>query len=232
MAVFDPTLDGAPVQEGNLDPILPEERFVLELIGFERSGPDQFRKNGGIKWTFAVYDMDGHPFEFQDEPYELWRTTNTNANGQPLFNLGTQAHEWASALLGRQLGVDEKFSVSELRNKKMSAMVVWRNKKPPAKGKTFDLASLRHVPVAPMGTAPARPAPTQVSADATSEDVDRAAIIDELRKAVRSLKKLNPEGGQAAQDAVVASDLDAAPLGDLHRLLSDIQSSVAKALDD
>src|SRR6476620_8108913 len=210
MAVFDPSLDAPPIQEGNLDPILPEERFILELIGFERSGPDQFRKNGGIKWTFAVYNQDGTPFEFQDEPYELWRTTNVNANGQPLFNIGTQAHEWASALLGRQLGVDEKFSVSELRDKRMSAMVVWRNKKPPAKGKTFDLASLRHVPVAQVGSG--KPAPTQVSADPATEDIARATIVTDIEKAVKSLTKLDAKKGAEAQAAVKQSDLGTAPI--------------------
>lgn len=232
VAVFDATLDGAPVQEGNLDPILPEERFTLELIGFERSDPDQYRKNGGIKWTFAVFNADGSPFMFQDEPYELWRTTNINASGQPIFNIGTQAHDWASALLGRTLGVDEKFSVSELRNKRMSAMVVWRNKKPPAQGKTFDLASLRHVPVSSANGRAARPDPTQVSSNPTNEEIDRAAIVADLQKAVKSLTKLDAEAGKQARDALAASDLADAPLDDLHRLLSEVQAAVAKALDD
>lgn len=230
MTVFDTTLDAAPIQE-NLDPILPEERFILELIGFERSGPDQYRKDGGFKLTFAVYNMDGTPFEFKDEPYELWRTIDKDRNGRPLFNMNTQSHAWACALLGRQLGTDDSFSVSELRNKRMSAMVVWRNKRPPAQGKTFDLASLRHVPVAAVGAPAPRRDPTQVTADATTEDIDRASLFADLQKAVKTLKKFNAEAGAAAATAVSESNPDTADVDDLRRLLSDIQASISAALD-
>ncbi len=34
MTYFDSTLEAEPVAEQNLDPILPEERFVFELVGF------------------------------------------------------------------------------------------------------------------------------------------------------------------------------------------------------
>ncbi len=232
MTVFDTTLEAPAIQEGNLDPILPEERFVFELVGFERSGADQFRKNGGIKWTFNTWNADGTPFEFQDEQYQLWRTTNINANGEPLFNIGTQAHDWACALLGRQLGVDEKFSVSELRNKRMSAMVVWRNKKPPAKGKTFDLASLRHVPVGGATAAPERAPAGSVTADADDDEIDRALTITKIRKSLKRLKALDEVAGAAAQKAVDASDLDEALLDDLNALSEQISAAVMKAMDD
>lgn len=195
MTVFDTTLEVPEIQEGNLDPILPEQRFVFELVGFERSGPDQFRPRGGIKWTFDTWNEDGTPFLFQDEQYQLWRTTNINANGEPLFNIGTQAHEWACALLGRQLGVDEKFSVSELRNKRMSAMVVWRNKRPPAKGKTFDLASLRHVPVANAapGRRATKTADPQPGFDANGDPLNgkaHVALLQQVKDAARKAEVL------------------------------------------
>jgi hypothetical protein len=237
MTVFDTTLEAPAIQEGNLDPILPEERFIFELVGFERSGPDQFRKNGGIKWTFNTWNEDGTPFDFQDEQYQLWRTTNINANGEPLFNIGTQAHEWACALLGRQLGVEEKFSVSELRNRRMSAMVVWRNKRPPAKGKTFDLASLRHVPVGSVnagrgGATTSVPPPSgRVTADATDDDISRALVITKIRKSLKTLKALDAEAGASAQKAVDDSDLDEALLDDLNALSEQISTAVRKAMD-
>ena len=189
MTVFDTSLESAPITESNLDPILPEERFILELVGFERSDPDQFRKDGGIKWTFQVYNLDGSPFEFQDEPYQLWRTSDKDKNGKPLFNLNTQSHSWACALLGRDLGEADNFSVSELRNKRMSVMIVWRNKRPPAKGKTFDMASLRHVPVGAVGSTNGTTTKEQVSADPSSEDVDRALAVSMFEKKLERAKK-------------------------------------------
>lgn len=232
MTVFDTSLESAPITEASLDPILPDgERFILELVGFERSGPDQFRKNGGVKWTFAVYDMDGHPFEFKDEPYELWRTTDIDRNGKPLFNIKTQAHAWASALLGRTLTETDNFSVSELRNKKMSALVVWRDKRPPATGKTFDLASLRHVPVAAVSS-PTRPAPGQVSADPSDEDIDRALSVSKIQKSLARLLKLDADSGAKAQAAVEKFDLDTAPLDALTALSDRISVAITKALDE
>lgn len=231
MTVFDTSLESAPITESNLDPILPEERFILELVGFEKSGPDQFRKDGGIKWTFQVYNMDGTPFEFQDEPYQLWRTTDRDKFGKPLFNLNTQSHAWACALLGRDLGENDNFSISELRNKRMSTMIVWRNKRPPAKGKTFDMASLRHVPVAPVGGAtPKRPAAGQVTADADEAAIDRAAVESDIQRAIKTLKKLDATAGAQAQQAFLDSD-DDADAEALRVLLGSIQSAITKAMD-
>ena len=67
MTYFDTSLEAPRIEEQQSTPIIPEDRFIFELIGFEKSPPDQWRKDGGIKWTFRVYDMDGRPFEFKDE---------------------------------------------------------------------------------------------------------------------------------------------------------------------
>lgn len=234
MSYFDSTLEAEPVAEQNTDPILPEERFVFTLIGFERSQPDQWHKNGGIKWTFAVAYPNGQPFIFDNAPYELWRTTNVNAAGKPLFTLGTQPHEWASALLGRQLGVDEHFAISELRDKKFSSQVVWQPKRTKPTEKAAVLASLRHVPV---GAAPAsngraaKPAADQVSADPSEDDVDRALILTGIEKSVNRLKKLDAASGKDAAAALAASDADA-PMADLERLHEQVKAAIQKALDD
>lgn len=227
MAVFDPTLDAAPVAEQNTDPILPEDRFIFELVGFERSAPDQYHKNGGIKWTFRVWNMDGTPFYFNNEHYDLWRTTNINAAGKPLFNIGTQAHDWASALLGRQLGIDEHFNVSEMAHKRFSAMVVWMPKKTKPGEKAATLASLRHIPVG----APSNGHATQVSADPSDDEIERASILTDLNKAVKMLTKFDSERGKEAADAVAASPKNA-DLGDLKRLRDDIQIALDKAMDE
>lgn len=234
MTYFDDSIAGAPVAEKNTDPILPEERFIFELVGFERSGPDQWHKNGGIKWTFLTYDMDGRPWEFNDEHYALWRTTNVNKAGEPLFTIGTQAHEFAQALLGRKLGPDDHFNISELRNKRMSSQVVWEPKKTKPSEKAAVLRSLRHVPVAPVGApaAASKPAPGQVSADPSDEEIDRANLVLDIQKAVKALKKFDAEAGTNAAKAVAESDLDDAPLDDLRRLLGSIQDAVMTAMDN
>lgn len=230
MTYFDDSISAAPVAERNTDPILPEERFTFELIGFERSEPDQYRKQGGFKWTFRVYYPDGSPFIFNDAPYEMWRNSGKNAAGQPMFNLGTLANDWASALLGRPLGIDADFKVSELRGKKMSAMVVWRAKKNAPTEKTFDLAILRHVPTG-SASAPKKDV-TTVSNDPTGDDVDRALAVTGLTKSIERLKKLDAEQGSAAQHAMEASELDTAPIGEIRALWDSVKTAIAKALED
>lgn len=189
MTYFDDSIAGAPVAERNADPVLPEERFIFELVGFERSAPDQYHKNGGIKWTFATYDTDGRPWEFNDEHYMLWRTTNINKAGEPLFTIGTQAHEYAQALLGRKLGPDDHFNIAELRNKRMSSQIVWEPKKTKPTEKAAVLRSLRHVPVGPVGETTSRPASASVSADPSSEDIDKALAISKFEKKLERAKK-------------------------------------------
>jgi hypothetical protein len=191
MTYFDATLEAAPVEETQSTPVIPEERFVFELIGFEKSPPDQFRPEGGIKWTWLVWYPDGERFIFQDEHYQFFRTTGLTRDGKPNFNLGTYANAWASAMLGRDLGVDANFSVSELRGKKMSAMVVWEPQKSDPKKKTIKLASLKHVPVdappaATNGAAKPTPAPRQgrPAADAPAVDPDRAFALKALEKRI------------------------------------------------
>jgi hypothetical protein len=211
---FDQTLTIDPIEEQQSTPVLPEERFIFELIGFEKSAPDQWRSDGGIKWTFLVYDEDGHPFEFQDEQYQFFRTTGLTRNGRPNFNIGTYANTWASALLGRDLGVDADFSIGDLHRKRMSAMVVWENQKSDPKKKTIKLASLRHVPVASSnGTAQASKA--QVSADASSDDIDHALSVSKFEKKLeRARKKALPklkvfEDAYKSIDTATAAEVDA-----------------------
>ncbi len=176
MTYFDDSLDFAPVTEQNSDPILPEDRFVFELIGMEKSEPDEWRKNGGVKWTFLVSYPDGRPFIFNDKQYEFWRNTGLNAKGQPVMTAGTNAHEWASALLGRELAVDETLKVRELRGKKMQAMVVWERQRNNPNKKSVKLASLKHVPATSSAT--------------PQSNVNVDGLRDLLRKKVRQAEVL------------------------------------------
>lgn len=232
MTYFDATLEAAPVSEMDYTPVLPEERHVFELIGFERSEPDQWRKDGGIKWTWRVFEADGvKPFVFQDEQYQFFRTTGLTRDGRPSFNVGTYANEWASAMLGRPLGTDADFKISELRGKRMSAMVVWEPQKSDPKKKTIKLASLRHVPVTGTASAPKRDV-TTVSAEPAEEDVDRALAVQGLKKSIERLKKLDAERGAEAQHSFDASEFDTAPLEAIQDFWAEVKASITRALAD
>lgn len=232
MTYFDATLELDPITEQSFDPVLPEERHVFELIGFERSQPDQWRKEGGIKWTWLVFKEDGRtPFIFDDEQYQFFRTTGLDKRtGRPSFSVGTYANDWASALLGRQLGVDAHFSVSELRGKRMSAMVVWEKQRTDPTKKTIKLSSLRHVPVGPLQSPVS--AAEQVTADATEDDVDRALLVTKLNKTVERLTKMDAESGKRASDAIAKFDLATCPLEAIQKLQDRAQVSLDKAMDD
>lgn len=191
MTYFDTTLELDPITEQQSTPILPEERHVFELVGFERSEPDQWRKEGGIKWTYRVFQEDGRtPFVFNDEQYLFFRTTNVDKKTlKPLFTVGYSANEWASALLGRPLGADSHFSVAELRGKRMSAMVVWERQKQDKNKWSVKLASLRHVPVAPVTSGTDGYAPSAVSPDADSDEIDRKLAISKFEKKLERARK-------------------------------------------
>lgn len=227
MTYFDTSLEFAPIAEQQSTPVIPEDRFVFELIGFERSEPDQWRKEGGVKWTWLVWTMDGQRFVFNDEHYQFFRTTGLTRDGKPNFNIGTYANDWASALLGRDLGVDANFSVSELRGKRFSAMVVWENQKSDPKKKTIKLASLRHVPVEPLKS-PVSSA--GVSADASIDDVDRALALSKFEKKLeRARKKKLPALAtfEAAYNEIYKADQ-----GQIEALTESLDDAIDKMDDD
>jgi hypothetical protein len=232
MTYFDTSLELDPITEQQKTPVLPEERHVFELVGFERSEPDQWRKEGGIKWTYRVFEEDGRtPFVFNDEQYLFYRTTNVDKKtGKPLFTVGYSANDWASALLGRPLGVDAHFSVAELRGKRMSAMVVWKRQKQDPSKWSVELASLRHVPVAPLGSPVAEPEPVGVSADADSDEIDRKLALSKfVRKLERAKKKKLP--ALAKFEASHAEITDATTAEVIEGLIESLDDALDK-LDD
>lgn len=235
MTYFDATLEAGPIREQDTTPVLQEERYVFELVGFERSEPDQWRKEGGIRWTWRVFEADGKtPFVFQDEQYLFHRTTGLTRDGKPNMNVGTYANEWAAAMLGRDLGTDAKFSVSELRGKRMSAMVVWEPQRSDPKKKTIKLASLRHVPVSaqPATTTPSRAQDeATAAADKAIDDMERAAILADLATAIKTARKFGVpavavETFQAALDEEKSGTTD-----QLRAILENVKAENKKALD-
>lgn len=229
MTYFDATLEAPPITEQNNDPVLPEERFVFELIGFERSEPDQWRKEGGIKWTWRVFQEDGRtPFIFNDEQYLFFRTTGIDKQGRPVFSVGTYANDWASAMLGRPLGVDAHFQISELRGKRMNAMVTWEKQRSDPSKKTIKLASLRHVFTGPDTTAtPASRA--QVEADAVADDVDKALAVSKFEKKLERAKKRKLPTIKVFQDAYAT--FDTATTEEIERVTDSLDDAL-DAMDD
>lgn len=229
MAYFDATLDFAPVNEQDTTPVLPEDRFVFELIGLERSEPDQFRKNGGIRWTWRVFQEDGRtPFVFQDEQYQFFRTTGLDREGKPNLSVGTYAYSWASAMLGRDLAIDEKLNPSALRGARMSAMVVWEPQKSDPKKKSVKLASLRHVPSA-GGAGESVASRVQVEADASAEDVDHALAVGKLQKKIERAKKKKLPTLKVFQDAY--DSRDTATAAELDQIIDNLDDAL-DALED
>jgi hypothetical protein len=228
MAYFDTTLELDPITEQQSTPVLPEERYVFELVGFERSEPDEFRKEGGIKWTWRVFEADGRtPFVFNEEQYLFIRTTNIDKKTRkPLFTVGSSANDWASALLGRTLSADAHFQVPELYGKRMSAMVVWKRQKRDASKWSIELASLRHVPTAPAASAPAsrtrvekEAADAAISAmnqEANGLDPDRVFALKKFDRKLAAAKRRKlpslatfEEGHAAIVDTTTAGEIDA-----------------------
>jgi hypothetical protein len=217
---FDATLELDPITEQQSTPVLPEERHVFELVGFERSEPDQWRKDGGIKWTWRVFHEDGRtPFVFNDEQYLFFRTTNIDKKTRkPLFTVGSSANEWAAALLGRTLGPDAHFQVPELHGKRMSAMVVWKRQKQDPSKYSVELASLRHVPVT---SANGHAAPS-VSADATGAEIDKASLLLTVQKKIRQAEVL----GTAKHLDWLAMEPETMNAVELQTLKADIQKDI------
>lgn len=206
--------------------IVPEARYTLELVRCEKAPPSTFKPEAGpqIKWVFNLYDASGELFYFQNEPYEFFRHTS-RANSPRAY-----ARQYAEALLGRKLGDQEVPSLVSLYGLRMSALISYEPSSSDASREVLKLGSLKHIPIAPAQTPVKQP--TQVSAEPSDEDVDRALLVTKLQKSVARLKKLDSASGAAAQAAVDESDLGTAPLDEIERLVGDVSSAINKALAD
>ncbi len=214
--------------------IVPEGRYTLHLVGLEKAPPSSFAPEDGprVKWVFHLYAESGienmtrgERFYFNNEPYEFWRTTSTKNSPR------AYARKYAEALSGRKLEEKEVPKLSGLLDARMSAMITYEDDENDSSRKVLKMSGLKHVE-SNGATAPTRQAePTQVSADPSSDEIERASIMTDLQKTVKLLTKLDAAQGKAAADAVAASP--ATPdLADLKRLQKDIQTALEKAMDE
>lgn len=209
--------------------IVPEGRYTLHLVRLEKAPPSSFNPEAGprIKWVFHLYAENvetlerGRQFMFNGDAYEFWRTTS-RLNTPRAF-----ARQYAEALMGRKMNEREAPNLASLIGLKMSALISYDPDANDPMRQVLKMTGLKHVAAA----AP-KSVPTQVSADPSDEKIDRALVVTDIQKKVSRLTKLDAQAGKLAQNAVDASDLDAAPLTDLHKLLSEVEAAIEKALDD
>lgn len=211
--------------------IVPEGRWTLELLRIEDAPPSTYKPEDGrrFKWVFALTDgpdvAPGQRFEFNGEPYEFFRfTTRKNS---PRAN----ARIYAEALMGQKFADGYVPTVRDMIGRRMSGVVAYQDSSFTPGQEVCTLISLRPVEKTPPVTRPAAArAVTQISADATDADVDRALVVSSLQKSVENLLRLDPASGANAKTALDASDLETAPLADLQSLLDSVKAAVAASL--
>lgn len=225
---IDDEIQLAPATSDN-GQIIPEGRYTLHLIALEKAPPSTFQPEAGprIKWIFNLYDQQGAVFMFNGDIYDFYRTTSTK-NSPRAF-----ARQYAEALLGRKLDDHEVPRLADCIGKRMSGLISYGPSANDPTIESLQLGSLKHVFAStPTPAAAPRPAPGQVSADPTEEDVDRALVITTLEKRLARLKKIDAVAGAEAKKAYDASELDTAPIEALKALSEAFLTAINNALDE
>lgn len=205
-------------------PIVPQDRFVVECLNVEEAAPyappgeqPKMGARPGIRWILALYSpTSGERFYFQDDPYEFFQTTTAN------MQRGARAREYAEAFLGREIREGEKLSPDAVIGKKLVGMVIHEL----SKDKTKKNAKL--VAVEPVKTV-AQASPSQVSADPTEADVDRALLISKFEKKVaKAVKKKAPHAAEFQAGLAAIADVS---IEQIREMLDSIDEEL-DALDD
>lgn len=188
-----------------------------------------------MQWDFLIAE--------KDTPTEYFARNDGSARVLRFWTdrdiiLGSKQHQWMQALAGRQFGEgDDLPDGGELLSKRMLAYLTHYT---PKKGKNAGVAKEDIV----MGSAKpfslggrkngaaSQPSPTQVTAEPSDEDVDRALLVAKLEKQIARLKKLDEEAGAAAQAAYDQSDLGTAPMEAIEDLVSSVQHAINAALEE
>jgi hypothetical protein len=169
-------------------PIVPQDRFIAECLKLEEAppyaAPGEQPKAGarpGIRWILALYSpTDGRRFHFQDEPYEFFQTTTSN------MQRGARAREYAEAFLGREIAEGEMLSPDTLVGKRCIGMVIHEL----TRDKTKKNAKLVAVePYRAAGQAATAPVVTQVSAEPSDADVERALLATNVERLIKKSAK-------------------------------------------
>ena len=203
---------------------LPDEgKYTVECLRIEEAPDNGF--GVGVRWVLALYDGSERVKNDGGYDYEFWQTTSPNMGPK------ARARQYVEAFLGRPLEEGERINPNDLPGKKLVGMIIHEDSKTKVGVQNAKLVSVKPIAAAAPKQSP-RPSPTQVSADASDEDIDRALVVTQVQKRAARLKALDDKAGQAALDAVAASDLSTAPLADIQSLSDAIQKQIAAAMAD
>lgn len=203
-----------------------EDKYTVECLRIEEAPDNGF--GVGVRWVLALYKDNERVLMNDGTPMEFWQTTSPNMGPK------ARARAYVEAFLGRPLEEGERINPNDLPGKWLAGMVIHEDSTTKKDQKVAKLVSVKPYSngAAPRASAPQRPAPGQVSADASDDEIDRALIVAKIQKSVKRLKILDEESGAQAQAAVDASDLDEALLDDLNALADQIAAAVKKAMED
>lgn len=228
MGLFDTATNAAST------PVVPQDRYIFECLYIGEqppyAPPGEQPKPGarpGIKWTFALYfASNGERFYFQEDPYEFFQSTTAN------MQRGARAREYAEALLGRDIGEGEEINPEHLIGKRAQGMVIWelsRNDKTKKVAKLVAPEPIRQTVAAQSRTANGtstavmeRPSATQVSADASDEDIDRAFMVSKVERKIAQSVKLQTKKHLEWN----ALDLSQADSEQLQMILNNVQADI------
>lgn len=222
----DIRLDPATSGEGA---IVPEGRYTMHLTRLEKAPPSDFNPEAGprIKWVFGLYDQQGERFRFNGEDYEFFRTTSTK-NSPRAF-----ARQYTEALLGRRLNDGEVPPLRTLVGRKMSGLISYGPSDVDPTKEVLKLSSLRPVAdqAAPEPQQPAapKPAPGQIAADASDEDIDRALAISKLGKKLDRARRKKLPTLKTFEDAYAV--IDEATLESIENITDNLDQAL-DAMDD
>jgi hypothetical protein len=204
--------------------LIEQGEYVLTLSELEES---EGQYGDRVVWKWLVAPLNDYTAYFcRDDGQEktLWAFTD------PDIVMGSLAHQFAEALTGRKLGKDSAPPTEdELVGHRLIAYITHET---PKTGKSAGIKREKIVDgsIKPFRE-PGRKAATQVTADPSDEDVDRALLVTKLEKQVARLEKLDKASGKKAREALEASDLETAPLADIQQLSDAVGESITAALD-
>lgn len=208
-----------------------EYAFTLNDLEFSADGP----YGDSLTWKFLIAPVsDPTSYFSRDDGMEKELFQYTDAD----IILGSRQHEWLQALTGRQFADgDDPPEDDEVIGKRM---IAYLGHYTPKKGKNagkprekiFESSAKLLRNIAPKAVAknvvPDRtPAPDQVTANATAEEIERATIVVQLQKLIGRAVKLDTPNHKA----YVSLDLNDGSVDQLRDCCAALEAEIADALD-
>lgn len=229
MSVFS-----GPVQKERVYPLVEKGEYVATLLDltFEEGG--NYGDSLLWKWLIAPRE-DPTAYIARDDGNEKTIHEYTT----PDVILGSKPHEWIAALTGIVLEDGQQPPDSDdLVGKRMLVYLTHlAPKKGPNAGKLRERladGSAKKWGGPPKTVArnrPAEPAPDQVSADPSSDDIDRALLVTKLQKQVQQAVRLGTPTGPTMAEAMTPDAIADATTDALQQASALLGEEIAAALD-